>query len=862
MAKQLPLADSSRILPTELHEEMQRSYLEYAMSVIVGRALPDVRDGLKPVHRRILYAMYELGLTPDRPFRKCARVVGDVLGKYHPHGDQAVYDALVRMVQDFSSRYPLLAGHGNFGSVDNDPAAAMRYTETRLAPLAMTAVLQEIDEAIIDFSPNFDSSQQEPTVLPAQLPILLLNGCSGIAVGMATNIPPHNLGEVVDGLVALIDNPNLSDEALWQLIPGPDFPTGGEILDSEGIQMAYQTGRGLIPVRGVSHLETIRGEKRRSHTRTAIVVTELPYQVNKAGWIEKVASLVNQQKLEGIADLRDESDRTGMRVVIELKRDADPQAILTSLYRTTALQSNFGVIFLALVNNRPVQLSLRQILQEFLHFREETLIRQYRHELSQAQQRLEVLSGLRTALGHLDQVMEILRSAPDGPTAKAQFQVHLDLTPAQADAILAMPLRRITGLEQHKLEQEYTELAHRVQQLETLLDNRRERLKGLKKELRQLKKQFSDPRRTRILQPMPPLPVVLPTSEPELESAPSHQVPTAPVATSPASTERAQPSTANLPERTSPAPQQGSLALYTPQAPPETAILQITRTGEASWSLPEQAASRPEVVFQAPIQGQTHLWVFSQLGKVYPLALAEIPPAASLAPMALMSLLAKGAQSEAWVTQIFPSAPDQDLLLLTRQGRLKRLATTELVDLGARGLSLLKLKEEDHLQWGLSLPSETSPQQNLLLATSSGRLLRVPLTLDLIPRLGRVAQGQTALRLRPQEALIGALVVDPTAQVGLLTQQGYGKALAVTTVRLAKLEDLGTTVIQFLTPTDRLLACWLWGPGQGLALRTSLGRDFLLSAAQFTVWGKDGPGDRLVSLEATEQLLWANPVGR
>lgn len=825
---------------------MQRSYLEYAMSVIVGRALPDVRDGLKPVHRRILYAMYELGLTPDRPFRKCARVVGDVLGKYHPHGDQAVYDALVRMVQDFSSRYPLLAGHGNFGSVDNDPAAAMRYTETRLAPLAMTAVLQEIDEAIIDFSPNFDSSQQEPTVLPAQLPILLLNGCSGIAVGMATNIPPHNLGEVVDGLVALIDNPNLSDQALWQLIPGPDFPTGGEILDSEGTQMAYQTGRGLIPVRGVSHLETIRGEKRRSHTRTAIVVTELPYQVNKAAWIEKVASLVNQQKLEGIADLRDESDRTGMRVVIELKRDADPQAILSTLYRTTALQSNFGVIFLALVNNRPVQLSLRQILQEFLHFREETLIRQYRHELSQAQQRLEVLSGLRTALGYLDQVMEILRSAPDGPTAKAQFQVHLDLTPVQADAILAMPLRRITGLEQHKLEQEYTALAHRGQQLETLLDNRRERLKGLKKELRQLKKQFSDPRRTRILQSMPLLPAVAQTPEPE----PPSSIPLL---------EPPKPPTANRQVLTPslPSPQQVSLALFTPQAPPESAILQITRTGEASWCLPEQVVPRSDLVFQASIQAQNHLWVFSQLGKVYPLAVAKLPPAASQASISLMSLLPKGAQSEPWVTQLFPLAPEQDLLLLTRQGRLKRLATTELAELGPRGLSLLKLKEDDHLQWVLSLAAETSPSQNLLLATSSGRLLRVLLTLDQIPRLGRTAQGQTALRLRPQEALIGALVVDATAQVGLLTQQGYGKALAVDTLRLAKLEDLGTTVIQFLTPTDRLLA--LWPRPVGLALRTSLGRDLSVQDNQLTLWGKDGPGDYLVPLEATEQILWANP---
>ena len=366
---------------------MEQSYLEYAMSVIVGRALPDVRDGLKPVHRRILYAMHELGLTPERPFRKCARVVGDVLGKYHPHGDQAVYEALVRMIQDFSSRYPLLAGHGNFGSVDNDPPAAMRYTETRLAPIAHEALLGEISEATVDFIGNFDNSQQEPLVLPAQLPTLLLNGCAGIAVGMATNVPPHNLGEVVDGLIALIDKPELPDEKLWQLIPGPDFPTGGEIVGEAGIKEAYRTGRGTFPVRGVVKFEQLRLEKARRRERTAIVVTELPYQVNKAGWIEKVAELVNQGRLEGIGNIRDESDRTGMRVVIELKREVNPEAVLAELYDRTPLQTNLGTIILALVNNQPSQLSLRQLLDEFLKFREQTLTRQYSHELEVAQRR-------------------------------------------------------------------------------------------------------------------------------------------------------------------------------------------------------------------------------------------------------------------------------------------------------------------------------------------------------------------------------------------------------------------------------------------------------------------------------------------
>ncbi|MCW6038495.1 DNA topoisomerase 4 subunit A, partial [Spirulina subsalsa FACHB-351] len=500
MVKQLNLLQTGKIIPTALHAEMERSYLEYAMSVIVGRALPDVRDGLKPVHRRILYAMHELGLTPDRPFRKCARVVGDVLGKYHPHGDQAVYDALVRMVQDFSSRYPLLAGHGNFGSVDNDPPAAMRYTETRLAEVAHQAMLSEIGEATVDFTSNFDNSQQEPVVLPAQLPLLLLNGCSGIAVGMATNVPPHNLGELVDGLIALIDKPDLPDEKLWEIIPGPDFPTGGQILDKEGIREAYRTGRGIITVQGVAKIERVDLGKRRKNTGV-IVITELPFQVNKAGWIEKIADLVNQGKLEGIADIRDESDREGMRVVVEVKRDSNPKEVLRQLYKQTALRSNFGAILLTLVDNTPCQLSLRQVLDEFLKFREQTLTRRYGHELEQCQRRLHLVAGLLAALTQLDLVIDLLRHAPDGTTAKGELQVRLGISETQADSILAMPLRRLTGLERQKLEREYEELQQRIGELERLLGDRHELLKSLKKDLRTLKRKFGDERRTKIITP-------------------------------------------------------------------------------------------------------------------------------------------------------------------------------------------------------------------------------------------------------------------------------------------------------------------------------------------------------------------------
>ncbi|MEY3221319.1 MAG: hypothetical protein RLZZ203_175, partial [Cyanobacteriota bacterium] len=492
MAKQLNLLSKGQVITTALHTEMQRSYLEYAMSVIVGRALPDVRDGLKPVHRRILYAMHELGLTPDRPYRKCARVVGDVLGKYHPHGDQSVYDALVRLVQDFSSRYPLLGGHGNFGSVDNDPPAAMRYTETRLAPVGHEGMLAEIAEETVEFTGNFDNSQQEPTVLPAQLPFLLLNGCAGIAVGMATNVPPHNLGEIVDGLIALIDNPELSDEKLFQLIPGPDFPTGGEIVDYGGIKEAYTTGKGSIILRGIVTVEEIpatKGTKR----RTALIVTELPFQVNKAGWIEKIADLVNQGRLHGISDIRDESDREGMRVVIELKRDTNPQELLAALYHQTALQTTFGAILLALVDGQPRQLSLRQLLEEFLKFREHTLNRRYSYELDKAENRVNTLTGLLKALANLDDVIAILRQAPDGSTAKMTLSSRLDLNDVQADAILSMPLRRLTSLEQQNLQKEFDELNQQISLLRTLLEDRRELLKALKKDLRTLKRKYSDP---------------------------------------------------------------------------------------------------------------------------------------------------------------------------------------------------------------------------------------------------------------------------------------------------------------------------------------------------------------------------------
>ncbi|MEM1369574.1 MAG: DNA topoisomerase (ATP-hydrolyzing) [Cyanobacteria bacterium P01_H01_bin.15] len=780
MAKQLDLLGSGQIVPTALHTEMERSYLEYAMSVIVGRALPDVRDGLKPVHRRILYAMYELGLTPDRPFRKCARVVGDVLGKYHPHGDQAVYDALVRMVQDFSTRYPLLAGHGNFGSVDNDPPAAMRYTETRLAPVSFDALLSQVSEATVNFSQNFDNSQQEPVVLPAQLPTLLLNGSSGIAVGMATNVPPHNLSEVVDGLVALIDNPELSDEKLWALIPGPDFPTGGEIVGTQGIQDAYRVGRGSIPVRGKVQLEERQGPSRRGRSKMMLVITELPFQVNKAGWIEKVADLVNQERLTGIADLRDESDREGLRVVVELKRDAVPEAVLAKLYAMTPLQSNFGAIMLALVDKKPCQLSLRELLNEFLQFRETTLRRQYDHERLEAENRLSTLEGLLAALGNLDETIDILRNAPDGTTAKVQLQERLVLTESQADSILAMPMRRLTGLERQKLNQEAEDLEHRLDRLEDLLTNRKELLKSLKKELRSLKKQFGDPRRTRIANSQVASP---PTGRKKTSKKAKNDEPII------------QP-----------------LQLAAPAQIPDDGELVVSYTGEIKWQYPQPATPVTSIrkgedfwIHRERIRDRKRLAVLTDTGKIYPLDITDVPAAALQSEQTILDLLAKSAQRDAqsivkyWFWREENTA---DLVLFTQRGRLKRLSAPDINALSSRGFSAIKLKDDDRLQ-GAQL---AEAGQAVVLAAGKGRALRFPLIDEQLPALGRNAQGQQGIRLRSQEQLVAGLCVPDDLDVLLVTQLGYLQRMAVDEIRVSDRGSMGAPVIRFRQKQDDLLS--------------------------------------------------------
>ena len=815
MAQQLNLMGGNQIIPTALRTEMEQSYLEYAMSVIVGRALPDVRDGLKPVHRRILYAMHELGLTPDRPFRKCARVVGDVLGKYHPHGDQAVYDALVRMVQEFATRYPLLAGHGNFGSLDNDPPAAMRYTETRLAAIAQEALLSNIGEATVDFVGNFDNSQQEPVVLPAQLPILLLNGCSGIAVGMATNVPPHNLGEIVDGLIKLIDKPDLPDEKLWEIIPAPDFPTGGEIIDLEGVKDAYRTGRGTIRVRGVVNVEYLNLGKRK-RDRAALVVSEFPYQVNKAGWIEKVAELVNAGRLEGIADIRDESDRTGVRVVIELKRDASPNTVLEQLYHQTALQTNFGAILLALVNNKPCQLTLRELLDHFLEFREQTLTRQYSHQLGVARKRLHLAEGLLAALNNLDAVIDILRNAADGSTAKVQLQEQLGITEQQGDSILAMPMRRLTGLERQKLEAEVNELREEIAQLETLLENRHELLKALKKELRALKKRYGNERRTRIIQQ---------------EAKPKKSA------------------TAKTEEKQSPASQKTTKTI------PESAFVEITQQGNVYWcekaTTDKGSKSKDFVVFRSKLKQDSPLITITDAGKAYNLKTDNLPPASGKQKASLNQVL-QGMSSQSEETPLsYLSLPEKDVILLTQQGRIKRLSASDVASIGSRGLSLLRLKEGDRV----ADCCLTEEGQDILLATSGGRILRVPVNDQQMPLMSRTAQGNFATRLRQQEEPVGCVSLGEEAAILIVSQLGYAKRMPVSVVRRGSRGDIGTQALQFIKSSDRLIAMTeARSDNQIVKLLTSQGRVLSLTLKEVAMWGKDGVGDRVVSLKNNETI--------
>lgn len=712
-----------RIVPTDLRNEMSRSYLEYAMSVIVGRALPDARDGLKPVHRRILYAMHELGLTPDRPFRKCARVVGEVLGKYHPHGDTAVYDALVRMAQPFSMRSPLIDGHGNFGSIDNDPPAAMRYTECRLRPLSTDAMLRDIDSETVDFIDNFDGSQQEPIVLPARVPQLLLNGSSGIAVGMATNIPPHNLGELIDGLVALIHNPEIDDLELMRYIPGPDFPTGGQILGTTSIREAYTTGRGSITMRGVATIETL--EQRGRPDREAIIITELPYQTNKAAMIEKIADMVNEKRLEGISDIRDESDRDGMRIVIELKRDAYPRVVLNNLYKQTPLQSNFGCNMLALVDGEPQLLTLREFLQVFLDFRVETIVRRTQYELRKAEERDHLLQGLLIALENLDAIIALIRRAPDTPTAKQELIDSFGLSELQADAILQMQLRRLTALEAEKIQQEHAELQALIADLRDILARRERILDIIETEASELKTKFATPRQT-----------IIEHAEGEID------------ATDLIANEKA-------------------LILITEQGyikrmPVSTFEAQSRATrGKSGTKMKED--DRVEHFFTCC--DHDSVLFFTDRGVVFSMKAYQIPTGSRTARgMAIVQMLP--IPREERITSIVPVSEFSDneyLIMLTKGGYIKKTALSAFSNIRSNGLIAISLADGDQLRWVRRAREEDS----IIVGSRKGMTIHFKADRNQLRPLGRSTRGVKAMNLRKEDELISMDVISSQSLLGL-----------------------------------------------------------------------------------------------
>ena len=830
----------SRIILTDLRNEMSRSYLEYAMSVIVGRALPDARDGLKPVHRRILYAMYELGLSSDRPYRKCARVVGEVLGKYHPHGDTAVYDALVRMAQDFSMRMPLVDGHGNFGSVDNDPPAAMRYTESRLQALTNDALLEDIESETVDFVDNFDGSQQEPTVLPSRVPQLLLNGSTGIAVGMATNIPPHNLTELIDGLLALIANPEIEERALMAIIPGPDFPTGGQILGRRGIRETYTTGRGSVTMRGVARIETIEAKGRPD--RDAVIITELPYQTNKAALIERIAELVNDKKLEGIADIRDESDRDGMRIVIELRRDAYPQVVLNNLFKLTPLQSNFNAYMLALVAGEPVLLTLRRMLQVFLDFRVETIERRTRYLLRKAQERDHILLGLLIALDNLDAIIALIRSAADTATAREQLMERFGLSEPQADAILQMQLRRLTALEADKIRLEHEDLLAKITDYLDILA-RRERVFGLIcEELYALRAKYDSPRRTEILDVEGGLEdidlianersVVLLTENGYLKRMPVSEF-----------------------EATS----------------------RGTRGKAGTRSQGEEA-----VKLFISCNDHDSLLLFSDRGVVYSLPAYRVPmcsrtargtPIVQLLPIPreelITSLLAVGAFED-----------DLVLVMLTSGGYIKRTRLSAFANIRANGLIAISLEEGDALRWvRLALPGDS-----VLIGSLKGMTIHFRLSDEELRPLGRSARGVRAMTLRSGDALVSmdvlpAELADRVASAGaedeaeaeasegaeevavsegpwvlVASASGLGKRVPVQQFRLQKRAGMGLRAIRFRREGDSLVGLKVLGAGEELLLVSERGVIVRMQADAIPQQSRAATGVRLQRLDAGDRL--------
>ncbi|PIA47834.1 hypothetical protein AQUCO_01400430v1 [Aquilegia coerulea] len=768
-----------RIVPTELHKEATEAYMSYAMSVLLGRALPDVRDGLKPVHRRILFAMHELGLSSRKPYKKCARVVGEVLGKFHPHGDTAVYDSLVRMAQDFSLRWPLIRGHGNFGSIDADPAAAMRYTECRLEPLAEEMLLADLDQDTVDFIPNFDNSQKEPSLLPARVPNLLLNGSSGIAVGMATNIPPHNLGELVDALSVLIHNPEATLQELLEYMPGPDFPTGGLIMGNIGILDAYRTGRGRVVVRGKTEVEVVDAKSKRS----AIIIKEVPYQTNKAALVEKIADLVENKTLEGISDIRDESDRSGMRVVIELKRGADPAIVLNNLFRLTSLQSSFSCNMVGILNGQPKLMGLKELLQAFLNFRCSVIERRARFKLSHAQDRLHIVEGIIVGLANVDGVIRIVRESSSNAIASEALRNKYGLSEKQAEALLDMTLRKLTLLESKKFIDEGEALSERISKLTQLLSSKQQMLELIEQEAIEVKNKFSSPRRSMLEEDdcgqLDDIDVI-PNEEMLLAISEKGYL------------KRMKPNTFNLQSR-------GTI-------------------GKSVGKMRVNDAMSDFLVCRA----HDHVLYFSDKGTVYSARAYKIPEcsrtAAGTPVVQLISSLSEGER----ITSIIPvsefSGDDQYLVMLTVKGYIKKVSLKSFSSIRQTGIIAIQLVSGDELKW----VRRCSNDDLVAMASQNGKVILS--SCEVVRALGRNTRGSVAMRLKDGD-MVACMDIIPAAmrkdldKVGrdlsapwllFVSEGGFGKRVPLTNFHLSALNRVGLIGYK-LQEDDRLVAVYVVG---------------------------------------------------
>lgn len=792
-----------KIVPVNLEHEMRNSYIDYAMSVIVSRALPDVRDGLKPVHRRILYAMQEAGMGSNKPYKKSARIVGEVLGKYHPHGDSSVYDAIVRMAQDFSMRYMLADGHGNFGSVDGDPAAAMRYTEVRMSKVA-ELMLQDIDKDTVEFLPNYDESLKEPSVLPAKFPQLLVNGTSGIAVGMATNIPPHNMGEVIDGTLMLIDNPEATVDELMTVIKGPDFPTAGLILGKEGIRQAYTTGRGVIKMRANAHIETMSNGKPR------IVVTELPYQVNKARLVEKIAQLVRDKQIEGITDLRDESDRNGMRVVVDLRRDSNPNVILNQLYKHTQLQDSFGVIMLALVDGKPKVLNLKEVLHYYIKHQEDVITRRTRYDLAKAEARAHILEGLTIALDNLDAVITTIRESRTADIAREALINSFKLTEKQAQAILDLRLQRLTGLEREKIEEEYQETLKAIEEYKAILADENRILGIIKDELTQVKNKYGDARRTKL---------TIDTSEINVEDLIAEE-----------------DVVITLTHNN-----------YIKRMPLDT----YRRQNRGGKGVKGMGTKETDFVENMLITTTHHtILFFTTRGRVYNLKAYEIAEASRQAKgTAIINLLQldKGEKITA-VIQVKGFDPDRYLFMATRKGIVKKTSLSEFSNLRKAGLYAINLDDDDDLI-GVRF---TDGESYLMLGTKGGKA--IAFSEDDVRAMGRVARGVRGIKLGPDDEVVGMDVLTHNAEVLTVTEGGYGKRTPTEEYRSQTRGGKGLINMKVTDKTGYVVGIKVVRPEQELMLITTDGIVIRTNVHEISVISRNTQGVKLMTTAENDRV--------